>query len=92
MDLRKVSPIAIKTRSHPICGNASLTTVLLKSRHLPFGCALPDYEGNEKRNVTCVKKFGGKTHESSLCDLSSKPHSEQNCSNSDCNVLKRFRL
>ncbi|GIY90240.1 a disintegrin and metalloproteinase with thrombospondin motifs 18 [Caerostris darwini] len=44
--------------------------------------------GNEKRNVTCVKKFGGKTHASSLCDLSSKPHSEQNCSSSDCNVLK----
>ncbi|XP_055935931.1 A disintegrin and metalloproteinase with thrombospondin motifs 16-like [Argiope bruennichi] len=44
--------------------------------------------GNEKRNVTCVKKFGDLVQASFSCDPSLKPQSERNCTSFTCNFLK----
>ncbi|GFU39135.1 a disintegrin and metalloproteinase with thrombospondin motifs 18 [Nephila pilipes] len=44
--------------------------------------------GNEKRNVTCMKKSGSLVHLSTLCDPSLKPQLEQSCTSPNCNVLK----
>ncbi|GBM64506.1 A disintegrin and metalloproteinase with thrombospondin motifs 18 [Araneus ventricosus] len=53
----------------------------------PWGKCDDDCQ-NEKRNVTCVKKFGDLVQGSSLCDPALKPHSERNCTSFSCNFLK----